>query len=484
MEYGLTDNGFIVKPFEKILEEQKADFKTIFGDDIDLSVESVAGAYCYNQSIKIAQLWELLGGLYASTDVNSATSVYLDRLATFLNVERNPASKTTVAVALWGNNGTNIPAGNITKDENSNQYLLRTATSISKNNAVGIVIKILSKDEDDVFTFTINGTSITYTAGASETKKTIKTALKNAIETAFPNTYIFDNADDDILKFHLSAGTGSDVFVITTDETLEIKKVATIGTYDCSVAGAVYVGTEQLNQVVTKINGLDSVINYIQGETGKDVEDDDTFRIAIKTRQKNASGNEIAIENAIRKLDDVEYVRVYSNREITTDSEGRPPKCYEAVVIGGDDQKIADTIFDVGPAGVQPYGNIEKTVIDSEGFSWTVGFSRPVNKYIWMKIEYALNSEEIANNDIENSIKNNIVDWAENNLEIGIDLIFQKLFTPIYKVNGLKDVVIKIAVTDNLIEPSAGDYAVGDVTIGERELALVDASRIAVALAE
>ena len=51
MEYGLTDNGFIVKPFEKILEEQKADFKTIFGDDIDLSVESVAGAYCYKQSI-------------------------------------------------------------------------------------------------------------------------------------------------------------------------------------------------------------------------------------------------------------------------------------------------------------------------------------------------------------------------------------------------------------------------------------------------
>lgn len=484
MEYGLTDNGFIVKPFEKILEEQKADFKTIFGDDIDLSVESVAGAYCYNQSIKIAQLWELLGGLYASTDVNSATSVYLDRLATFLNVERNSASKTTVAVALWGNNGTNIPAGNITKDENSNQYLLRTATSISKNNAVGIAIKILSKDEDDVFTFTINGTSITYTAGANETKKTIKTALKNAIDTAFASTYIFDNADDDILKFHLSAGTGSDVFVITTDETLEIKKVATIGTYDCSVAGAVYVGTEQLNQVVTKINGLDSVINYIQGETGKDVEDDDTFRIAIKTRQKNASGNEIAIENAIRKLNDVEYVRVYSNREITTDIEGRPPKCYEAVVIGGDDQEIAETIFDVGPAGVQPYGNIEKTVIDSEGFSWTVGFSRPVNKYIWMKIEYALNSEEIANNDIENSIKNNIVNWAENNLEIGIDLIFQKLFTPIYKVNGLKDVVIKIAVTDDLIEPSAVDYAVGDVTIGERELALVDASRIAVALVE
>ena len=30
MEYGLTDNGFIVKPFEKILEEQKADFKTVF----------------------------------------------------------------------------------------------------------------------------------------------------------------------------------------------------------------------------------------------------------------------------------------------------------------------------------------------------------------------------------------------------------------------------------------------------------------------
>lgn len=483
MEYGLTDNGFIIKPFEKILEEQKTDFKTIFGDDIDLSVESVAGAYCYNQSIKIAQLWELLGGLYASTDINSATSVYLDRLATFLNVERNSASKTTVAVALWGNNETNIPAGNITKDENSNQYLLRTATSISKNNAVGIAIKILSKDKDNVFTFTINETLITYTAAANETKKTIKTALKNAIDTAFPNIYIFDNADDDILKFHLSAGTGSDVFFITTNETLEIKKVATIGTYDCSVAGAVYVGTERLNQVVTKINGLDSVINYIEGETGKDVEDDDTFRIAIKTRQKNASGNEIAIENAIRKLNDVEYCKVYSNRAMYNIND-RPPKSFECVVIGGDDKEIAETIFNIAPAGIEAYGKTMVQVLDLEGFSWNIGFTRPSNKYLWIKIKYKLNQEETPSENIEQGIKDNLIAWGLDNLSIGTDVIFQKMYKPIYDINGIAEAEIKLAATNDLIEPIESEFKTTNISISETEIALIDSSRITVEIEE
>lgn len=484
MEYGLTDKGFIVKPFEVILEEQKADFKVIFGDDIDLSIESVAGAYCYNQSIKIAQLWELLGGLYAISDINSATSVYLDRLATFLNVQRTSSTKTTVAVALWGDEGTNIPAGNLLRDENENEYSLRNATAISKNNAVGVAIKILSADQNDVFRFTLDGSEFEYVAGIDEKKKDVKTALKNAILNEFPTAYIFDNGDDDILKFHLSAGKGGEAVVIETEDTLEIKKVATAGIYDCTVAGAVYVGSGELNQIVTKINGLDTVVNYLQGETGKDVESDDAFRVAIKTRQKNASGNEIAIKNAVEKIDDVEYVKVYSNREITVDSEGRPAKSFETVVIGGDDKKIAETIFNTAPAGVQPFGNTTETVIDSEGFSWEIGFSRPVNKYIWMDIKYALNSEEIANNDIPNSIKNNIVEWAGENLSIGIDLIFQKLFTPIYKVNGLKDIEIKLAVTDNLTPPAVSDYVTSDITIGERELALVDISRIAVALSQ
>lgn len=482
MEYGITDNGFIVKPFEAILEEQKAEFRTIFGDDIDLSVESVAGAYCHNQSIKLAQLWELLGGLYANTDVNSATGVWLDRLATFLNVSRMSSTKTTVAVALWGDNGARINAGNLLRDTNDNQYSLRGETTLSVTNAVGIMLKVLSASENDEYKITINGTEIAYVAQADEDKTAVKARLKQLIVEQFPTAYIFDSSDDDILKFHLADGSGASAhsFKVLTADTLEIKKVASVGTYDCTVAGAVYVGTGELNIIVTNATGLDSVVNYVQGETGRDIEADDDFRTAIKTRQKNASGNEVAIQNAIEKLNDVEYVTVYSNRENFVDAEGRPPKCYEAVVIGGDEQEIAETIFDAGPAGVQAYGNTVKTVTDSEGFNWQIGFSRPVSRYVWLKIKYKLNSEEVADNDIENSVKSNIVSWADANISIGADLIYQKLFLPIYAVNGLKDVSISLAVTNDLNEPQDDDYFTSDITVGERELALLDSARISV----
>jgi hypothetical protein len=52
MEYGLTDKGFIAKPFEVILEEEQDLFRAAFGTDIDLSNDTPEGAYVANQAIK------------------------------------------------------------------------------------------------------------------------------------------------------------------------------------------------------------------------------------------------------------------------------------------------------------------------------------------------------------------------------------------------------------------------------------------------
>ena len=51
-QYGLTEAGFVIKPLSVILEEEKEAFRSAFGDDVDLSDESVAGAYVGNQAAK------------------------------------------------------------------------------------------------------------------------------------------------------------------------------------------------------------------------------------------------------------------------------------------------------------------------------------------------------------------------------------------------------------------------------------------------
>jgi hypothetical protein len=179
----------------------------------------------------------------------------------------------------------------------------------------------------------------------------------------------------------------------------------------------------------------------------------------------------------VRDVAGVLYARVYSNRSID-EIDGRPPKCYEAVVVGGIDQDIAKTIFEKGPAGVQAFGNTPIVVIDSEGFDHDVGFTRPEPRYIWLKISYSKNSEEeFPANGVE-LIKDNIDAWGAANQGVGIDFIYQKLNRPVYDVPGIGFADIKVAVTNDLIPPILGAYASQNVVINERQIGLIDKVRI------
>ena len=117
MEYGITDQGFVVKPFSVILREQQEEFRAYFGEDLDLDDTSITGAYIKNLSLKFSQFWELLGLLYSTCDVDDSFSVYLDRLVNLVNVQRLAPTNTEVTVACFGSKGTVIPKGHVIRIE-------------------------------------------------------------------------------------------------------------------------------------------------------------------------------------------------------------------------------------------------------------------------------------------------------------------------------------------------------------------------------
>jgi len=129
---------------------------------------------------------------------------------------------------------------------------------------------------------------------------------------------------------------------------------------------------------------------------------------------------------------------------------------------------------------VQPFGNTVVTLQDNEGFPWEIGFSRPVNQYIWVRIGITLNNEEqfpLNGNDL---IKDNIVSWAAKNMNVGIDLIYQRLGIPIYSVQGIATADIRVARTADLTPPEEADYQSANINIGEVEIAVFDRGRIIV----
>ena len=482
MEYGLTDMGFIVKPFAVIESELEEDYKSIFGNEIDVSPTSIAGAYLRNVAAKLAQLWELLGGLYAAGDINSSWSIYLDRLAYLLNVTRGAATKTTVNVALWGSSGTTIPKGHLIKDTANNSYALRESVTITSN-CTGIKIHI--KDiEEGTYTMSIDGLAVEYNAGENVTLAMILTNLTNSINELFPDKFDIKSMEgetagkNDVLFIYAADVITKHQISITSDN-MELVSLAVNGIYDCTVTGATYAGANTLTQIVNSIDGLDESTNYTTGVRGSDVETDDEFRVSIKTRQNNSASSDTAIENAVRKLSGVSYVRVYSNRTMET-ILGRPPKSFETVVDGGNDDDIANAIYSNMPAGIQPYGTTVVGVTDPKGYTWDIGFTRPTNAYLWVYVKYRRNTEETISSSVVNDIKNAIVSWCNENLEIGTDIIFQKFYMILYQLGGFSNLDIKIAITTNVIRPLDDEFVQENLPISDTWRAVADLSRIEV----
>jgi hypothetical protein len=384
MNYGVTDRGWVGKPFEVLLKEEQEDFRTAFGNDIDLSDTSIEGVYVKNQALKHTQLWEQLGKLFTIGDVDDAFGVYLDRIIKFVNVERLQANATRIYECLWAEEGTVIPQGHLLRLATGQTFILDNTVAktdgeitVSRNQLLGFLLSVKNVVIGHAYQLQINSTIITYTAVEDDEEEQIQQGTADAIEAAFPNLYEFKNTDDGLLV-HSKEGLIA-FSMACSDMNIEFPLLGFYAVYLATKTGPIIVSIGELNIIARKINGLKEAINYASGITGRSVESDTEVRMGLGTRQKQATSNEIAIQNEIYKVEGVEYARVYSNREIFV-SKGRPPKSYESVVVGGDEQAIAETIFAKGPAGIESFGNVVKQVTDSEGFIWDIGFSRPRSK--------------------------------------------------------------------------------------------------------
>jgi len=478
MKYGLTEKGFVKPTYDTLLAEKKEMYWHSFGYDIDLSDDSPEGAYVANLAIKEYQMWEMIEGLWLACDPDTASGIYLDRLAGFVNVQRLKAQPTRVYAALWGDEGAQIAAGQVTKADNGKLFSLSCKVTISRDRLLGFYIKIATIGAGE-YLFSIDGKQVSYTAEADESAEDIQNGLFQTIDAAFPGTFTYVDRGSEGILIHSRAGQVPFAFYCG-DAKIQVVSLGAFGTYLAQIPGPVFVPIGGLKTIVTKVDGLQSVINYSTGIMGRYEESDAELRIEIRNRQKRASGNEVAIKNAIKELFGVKYVEVYSNRSMEV-REGMPPKSFESVVVGGDDQDIANTIFDKGPAGIEAHGTTKLTVYDDEENPWSIGFTRPQNLYVWLKIWYERNLKETFPINGQELLIENIQTWCAENLGVGNDLIYQRLDRPIYQVPGIRFAFRGVAVTsESDEEPDDDDYIEVNIAVGKRQIAIVDPARIIV----
>jgi len=111
MSNGISATGFQRKRLDEIIADTTADFKTVFGDNLNVTPESPDGQIIGLISGSQADLWEIAEGDYNAFNPSAATGNALSNLVQINGITRQIAVATTATVTITGTNGTNIPLG-------------------------------------------------------------------------------------------------------------------------------------------------------------------------------------------------------------------------------------------------------------------------------------------------------------------------------------------------------------------------------------
>lgn len=441
----ITDTGLEKNSLEENLEYVYTVIRGEKGPDVDLSPTGPWGQIAAILAKAISDIDDQQEDIYLSRDPDNATGVSQDKLSAETGTIRKQATYTTVlGVLLQGDEGTVIEAGKqvglaAEYEPAPNLYFtLDDTITISKNFTRKAVLSLDDPTTGTVYTLNINSVDYTYTAIVTDTLSTVITELIAILPSGVTGT----NVDDTLSLL------SSDDFILIFTPTFTLEELWNAGDFTATLTGPNDVPAGSLTEIITSVSGWSAVNNISAGITGLSKETDAELIIRRKNELVKGKSTDITIRSAVGGTEDVTASSVVSNRLDTTSGDGLPPHSFEVTVTGGDPDDIAQAILDNMPSGIQPYGvGYSGNAIDEEGVTHVIPFSRPTTTYIWVRYTRTQHPEETYPDDGDASVKANLLAWAEDNVNIGIDIIRQKLETPFFEVPGSSAVVTEFAET-------------------------------------
>lgn len=192
----------------------------------------------------------------------------------------------------------------------------------------------------------------------------------------------------------------------------------------CTTVGANEAAAGTLTQIQTPRLGWSTVTNAAAAVPGQNEETSSQLR-----RRRHESSRRFGVStlsgiwSALADLDTVDEVLVHQNLDTIVDEHGVPPRNLWAIVSGGTDAEIAETLFETAP--LQTFGS-SSSVHSYQGHSYTMYFERPVDVAVLVELEFSPVSPSAPAawpSDGEATVKAALVTWADENQKLGADAI-------------------------------------------------------------
>ena len=486
----VTPEGFQRKTLQEFRVEFNAGFRQIYGAKSEVGVESPDGMLISLLLYALSSIEELGQVIYDGHNINSAMDEALDSLGVLAGVsERKAAASSTVGCICYGED-TYLPLtlgtdSQVLRQRGSKTFTLNADLEIKASVCRDVYITGAGVSGSSyAFVFSFGTYTIVSSGDALEDMQTLAALIR--LDSSFTGVAVAyaDNLDAPETAQYTAAPCCR-VILQDTNFSLEVSSpymisvVGSYGLFSCDDVGAETVSAGEISTIVSSIQGWLSVYNYEDATLGRLRETNSEYRIRILATRgaiKGKSTDDTLQAHLIDDIASVTYAVVTSNRTMLEDAAGRPPKSFEALVIGGTDNEIAQVIWDNCSQGIEFYGSSSGTAVDLNGNAHTVYFNRATTKYLWIRVTYTKYSEETFPDDGQSQISDAIVSWATTEYQLGKDVIPDRIKTPIYTVPGVGASAVEVAVTDLITDTPS--YQSGVISVAPTVAVSVAASRI------
>lgn len=477
--YGVTDQGFVIKRLDTILEEIHADLTEGFGFDTRLAGTSFLNTLVTTFTGQIAELWEVGQDSYYAKYPATAVGVNLDNAVQYGGIRRAASKRTCYPLHCTGEDGAYIREQAVVATDTMPEVRLYAADEfqITRDNCNAADIKVAAVESSGIYSISINGKQYSYlNEGGSE--QDILKGLSEAIDNSDYSVCF----DSDVNILRIEDNTKSRGNAVALSDNLTTKCVTTIASFFTQDYGRIALPYGIVTKMVNNIAGFDSVTNLLEPVYGRLQESDIELRqsyIAKSALRSNTMIDSIVAE-LLNNISGVESASGYENCDDTEDERGLPPHSIEIIVEGGDSNEIAEAILRRKAGGIQTHGSVKIDVPGRYGDSIPIRFSRPQYLYTWLKVVLHGDQKKLPSNYTALTKASLIGDGSA--MVAGSNLLTQLLNEGIYaSVAGITFIEIKVAYSASKeYVPAASDYTASNIIVTSRQKVLIDETRIEV----
>jgi uncharacterized phage protein gp47/JayE len=437
--FGLTVTGLSLMSLSEIRDDINARVWATLSSTLDLSDRSIEGQIIGTIAERFALLWELVESVNSSMDPDKAVDASLDALCLLTGTFREGPIASSVTLTLTGTAGAVVSSGSGARIPSGARFdTAATVTLVAVAAWAG---------------------STSYAIGArrSNSGKTYQCTVAGvSAASGGPTSTAVSIADGSVTWRHVGSGTAA----------ADVAATAT-------VTGPTIANSGTITEIATPIGGWTSVINLLDADVGSNLEQNESLRIRRNIElAEPGTGPADAVRSALLKTPGVTAATVFFNNTDAVNVDGVPGHSVEALVTNGLDQEIFATLFANVAAGIGMFGVVNGTVVDSQGTSQAVGFSRPTLLNIYASLT-VIKDPLIYPADGDLQIEVAIVKWGDLQAT-GKNVVAAALIAQAFLVLGVLD------VTACFIGLAPSPASSATIAVSLRQIAVYDTSRITV----